>query len=134
MDTDDHFLTILLDESDIEQSQYPKAIAALDAVLAATGWHLRDLVAIARPFAWLVIAKAGIVECHEYGSFKKRTEVSGIVPWGAIVEVRETEPTLREYGIQVTVNGETAPRIYTWNGERQGLPERNRVYRFLSGQ
>jgi hypothetical protein len=133
IEIDDHFVAVLLEESDIERYAYPKATAALEAVLAATGWNLRDLVAVAQPFNWLVIAKAGIVECNEYGVFKKRTEVGEIAPWSAILDVRQTEPTLREYGIEIAVSGEDAPRAYRWNSEQHGLPERNRVYRFLAG-
>ena len=126
-------LVTLLKESDIEPSEYPKAIAALEMVLAATGWGLRDLVSIAQPLEWLVIGKAGLVECREYGMFKKRTEVGEVVPWSAITDARQTEPTLRVYGLEVKIEGENAPRTYTWSGESHGLPERDRVFHFISG-
>lgn len=119
----------LFAESTIDAYAQTKCVPALEAVLASTGWSLADLAALSRPFDLLVIAHAGMIECHERGGFKKRLEVGDLLPWGDIVNVAQTEPTLRVFGIEVTDKG-GAVRTYRFDGggSREALAERNRIY------
>jgi hypothetical protein len=127
---DDIRIMALFEESDIDAYAQKSARAAFDAVLATTGWSVLDVLAVARPFELLVIARAGIIECGEVGGFKKRIAVGEPVPWAEIVEIAQTEPTMRVYGIELMVAGEDQPRTYKWSGggSRQSYEERNRVY------
>jgi hypothetical protein len=102
-------------------------------VLATTGWSLADVVALSNPFELLVLARAGMVECHERRGFKKRLEVGDVLPWGNIINVAQTEPTLKVFGLDVTEKG-GAVRSYKWSGggSRHNFGERNRVYDMIA--
>lgn len=129
VDISDPKLTQLFDESTIDAYSRARCVPALEAVLVSTGWALADLATLSRPFELLVIARAGMIECHERGGFKKRLEVGDLLPWGDVVNVAQTEPTLRVFGIDVTEKG-AAVRTYRWSGggSREDLAERNRIY------
>jgi hypothetical protein len=81
---DDFRLMQLFDESTIDPYQQTKCARALEAVLATTGWALADVAALSQPVSLLVLARAGMVECHERGGFKKRLEVDAVLPWGTL--------------------------------------------------
>ena len=118
----------LFDESTIDPYEQTECMRALEAVLATTGWALDDVAALSQPFSLLVLGRVGMVECHERGGFKKRLEVDVVLPWGNIINVAQTEPTLKVFGLDVTEQG-GAVRSYKWSGGSQrSFAERNRVY------
>jgi hypothetical protein len=119
----------LFDESTVEPYEQTKCARALEAVLATTGWALADVAALSRPFELLVLARVGMVECHERGGFKKRLEVGVVLPWSNIIDVAQTEPTLKVFGLDVTEQGDVV-RSYKWSGggSQSDSAERNRVY------
>jgi hypothetical protein len=130
---DDFRLMQLFDESTIDPYQQTECVRALEAVLATTDWALADVAALSQPFSLLVLARAGMVECHERGGFKKRLEVDAVLPWGNITDVAQTEPTLKVFGLDVTEQG-GAVRSYKWSGDgsQRSFAERNRVYNTIA--
>jgi hypothetical protein len=70
-----------------------------------------------------------MIECLERGGLTKRLEVGDLLPWGKIIDVAQTEPTLKVFGLDVTEQG-GAIRSYTWSGggSQNTFTERNRVY------
>ncbi len=124
----------LFEKSDIDAYGQRKATTAFEAVLASTRWAVSDILAIARPFELLVIAREGLIECRELGGFKKKTAVGELLPWSEIVSVEQTEPTLRVFGIELRGAGGSLLRAYKWSGggSHQDYEERNRIYHILT--
>jgi hypothetical protein len=122
----------LFDESDIDAYDQ-RARATFEAVLASTRWVVSDILAVARPFELLVIARQGVIECRELGGFKKKIAVGELLPWNDVVTVEPTEPTLRVYGIEIK-DARGLLRTYTWSGggSQQDRKERDRIYRIVT--
>lgn len=124
----------LFDEAGIGSYERKKGAEELDAVLASTDWGLQDVLAVTRPFDLVVIARAGIMECHERGMLKKRFEVDVLLPWNRVATVVQTEPTLRVFGLELRDSASHVLAEFKWSGggSRDDQAERSRVYSYVT--
>lgn len=124
----------LFDDAGIDAYSRRKLEKMLYEALAAKGLELSDVIALSEPFEFVLITRHGIVEVHERGGFRKRTEVGDLLSWDHIKAVTQTQPGMTVFGIELRGEGDILLRSYKWSagGSREDSAERNRVYAIMA--